>query len=67
MLTPRGSLVLALTLACSAIAGDVLDAVPAPKVGKPIQVPPSEMPPLPPAVIDNTLAIGGEDINARKD
>ena len=25
------------------------------------------MPPLPPAVIDNTLAIGGEDINARKE
>ncbi len=24
------------------------------------------MPPLPPAVIDDTLAIGGEDINARK-
>ena len=25
------------------------------------------MPPLPPAVLDNTLAIGGEDINARKE
>ena len=25
------------------------------------------IPPLPPAVIDNALAIGGEDINARKD
>jgi predicted aspartyl protease len=24
------------------------------------------MPPLPPAIIDNTLAIGGEDVNARK-
>lgn len=33
---------------------------------KPADVPPSQMPPLPPAMIDNTLAIGGEDINARK-
>ena len=36
------------------------------RTAKPVPVPPSKMPPLPPAVIDNTLLIGGEDINARK-
>lgn len=66
MLTPRFSLVLALGLTLSALAADVADASKAPKIKKPIIVPPSEMPPLPPAVIDDTLAIGGEDINARK-
>ena len=38
----------------------------APRKGKPVQVPPVAMPTLPPAVIDDALAIGGEDINARK-
>lgn len=33
---------------------------------KPLPVPPRQMPPLPPAVIDDTLAIGGDDIDARK-
>jgi hypothetical protein len=39
-----------------------------PSVSKPRPAPPgaSSMPPLRPAVIDNTLAIGGDDINARK-
>ena len=41
-------------------------AAPTPKIGKPVPVKPSTMPPLPPAVIDDTLLIGGEDINARK-
>ena len=62
MLTPRGRLILALVLTCSAIAG----VAQAPKIGKPVQVPPREMPPLPPAVIDNSLLIGGEDINAAR-
>ncbi len=66
MLTPRFSLVLALGLTLSALAADVAEASKAPKIKKPLIVPPSEMPPLPPAVIDDTLAIGGEDINARK-
>ena len=56
---------LALALAFLPAAGDV-SAAPAPKIGKPIHVPPTKMPPLPPAVIDNSLAIGGEDIKARK-
>ena len=67
MRTLRGSLALASALAFSAIAGDVPGTAQVPKIGKPIHVPPSKMPPLPPAVIDNTLAIGGGDINARKD
>jgi hypothetical protein len=66
LLVPRGIPVLALALACSAIAGNALVAAPTPKIGKPIHVPPTEMPPLPPAMIDNTLAIGGEDIDASK-
>jgi hypothetical protein len=39
-----------------------------PIIGKPRPAPPgpSTLPPLPPAAIDETLAIGGEDIGARK-
>ena len=33
---------------------------------KPTPAPVSKLPPLPPAEIDNALAIGGDDINARK-
>ena len=36
------------------------------KKPKPVHVAPAVMPRLPPAVIDDTLAIGGEDIDARK-
>ncbi|WP_324749286.1 retroviral-like aspartic protease family protein [Sphingomonas sp. LY54] len=57
------SVLLGLTLMAS--AGDGVRAQ-APLIRKPRPVPPTEMPPLPPAVIDDTLAIGGEDINARK-
>ena len=66
MFTRRWSLVLALALTFSAVAGDVAGAAPASRIRKPVPVPPTEMPPLPPAVIDNTLAIGGEDIDATK-
>jgi hypothetical protein len=40
----------------------------APRIAKPRPAPPSAttMPPLPPAVIDDTLAVGGEDIKARR-
>ncbi len=43
-------------------------AVEPPRIGRPkpaLSTPPN-MPPLPPAVIDDTLAIGGEEIDARK-
>jgi hypothetical protein len=66
LLTPRWTLLLALALTFSALAADAGIAAHAPKIQKPQPVPPREMPPLPPAVIDNALAIGGEDINARK-
>jgi len=60
--TLRRALTIALALACMAAA----DAPP--EVGKPRPAPPgpSTMPPLKPAVIDNTLAIGGDAVNARK-
>jgi len=38
----------------------------APKIHKPTPVPPEKMTPLPPAVIDNGLAIEGESIDARR-
>lgn len=52
-------------LTCS---GAVEAAAGPPRIGKPRPAPPNltPMPPLPPAVIDNTLAVGGEDIKARK-
>jgi hypothetical protein len=66
LLTPRFSLVLALALTFSASAGGEAGAAQAPKLQKPRPAPTLKMPPLPPAVIDNTLVIGGEDIKARK-
>lgn len=68
MRTCRCSLVLAFALACSPVAGDVAGAAQAPRIGKPRPAPPSpsNLPPLPPAAIDNSLAIGGDDINASK-
>ena len=49
--------------ACSLIAALALAAAPA---GAQRGEPASRMPPLPPAVIDDTLAIGGDDIGAKK-
>jgi predicted aspartyl protease len=65
--TLRNGLALALALTCSVMAGDVVAQEPerAPKIGKPIPAPPRPMEPLPPAMIDDTLAIAGEDIDAR--
>jgi predicted aspartyl protease len=62
---PRGSLVMTLGLILSVVAGDVAATAQAPGSNKPRHIPPGKMAPLPPAVIDDTLAIGGEDINAR--
>jgi hypothetical protein len=60
---PILGLVLASTTALSGLV-----AAQAPQISKPRPAPPgaSTMPPLRPAVIDNSLAIGGDDINARK-
>ena len=62
MPTPRYWLVLALAL--MATAGGAL-AAPS-KKAKQAPPPTPNVLPLPPAVIDDSLAIGGEDINARK-
>ena len=59
-------LALGLALTLSAMAGDVSIAAQAPNIGKPVPVPPREVLPLPPAMIDNSLLIGGEDIDADK-
>jgi len=66
-MTPRCVLALILGLGLSALAGDASPAAQASKISKPVPVPPREVLPLPPAVIDNSLLIGGEDINARKE
>jgi hypothetical protein len=60
--------VLALGLAFSVVASDAGAGVQAPRISKPRPAPPtpSTVLPLPPAVIDNTLAIGGDDVNARR-
>jgi predicted aspartyl protease len=66
---PRSSLVLAWALVWSALAGAAPQAAPEPpRIGKPRPAPPapSTLPPLPPALIDESLAIGGDDIDARK-
>ena len=56
------ALMTALALTCIGATGGPAE------IGKPRPAPPgpSTMPPLRPAVIDNTLAIGGDDINAKK-
>ena len=52
--------------ALPAIAVSAIETRQEPELPKPVRVPPAPMPPLPPAMIDDTLAIGGENIDARK-
>jgi hypothetical protein len=66
LLTPRSGLVLALALTFSALAGGEAGVAQAPKIQKPRPAPTKQLPPLPPATIDDQLAIGGQDIKARK-
>ncbi|MFL6732640.1 MAG: retroviral-like aspartic protease family protein [Sphingomicrobium sp.] len=63
----RFVLILASALMLSGVFGDVVGAQ-APKIGKPRPAPatPPNVPPLPPAVIDNSLSVGGQDVKARK-
>jgi predicted aspartyl protease len=49
-----------------AVAGPAQATQDRPKIPKPVAVPPAPMPSLPPAIIDDTLAVGGESIDARK-
>ena len=57
----------AFALTCSAMTSDAVGEAPAPEISRPVPVPPRPMPALPPAVLDNNLLIGGDDINARKE
>lgn len=66
MRRPRFSLAFALGLTILAPAGGRPTVAQAPRLQKPRPVPAKPLPPLPPAVIDNTLDIGGNDIKARK-
>ena len=69
----RLSLVLALGLMASggavAAGGAIGEAAAPPRISKPRPAPPGlppDVPPLPPAIIDPSLAIGGEDVKAKK-
>jgi predicted aspartyl protease len=65
MLVPRFNIILLLALS---LASPVGAAAQAPKISRPRPAPPAiaTLPPLPPAVLDNLLAIGGNDVKARK-
>lgn len=68
MAMPRFGLAVMSVLIITATTGNLMGAETTPRIGKPRPAPPSpsNVPPLPPSVIDDALAIGGEDINARK-
>ena len=65
MFARRHPLILSLALA---LAGPAATAAQAPHIAKPRPAPPvpSNMPSLPPAIIDDKLAIGGDDVKARQ-
>ena len=56
---------LAIALAATLLLGSSADAQ-VPSKTRPVHVAPGTMPKLPPAVIDDSLDIGGDDIDARK-
>lgn len=64
-MTPRRFLLIAL-VGFPAMAVGAAATVQAPKIQRPRPVPTTPMPALPPAIIDDQLAVGGEDINARR-
>ena len=69
ILTLRPVAFLGLTLAFSAALGSGVAAAPEPpEIGKPRPAPSvvPDVPPLPPAQFDSTLAVGGEDLKARE-
>jgi hypothetical protein len=65
---PRYIAIAAFGLMVSALNGDVVAAAEPPKIRKPMPPPPTppNVPPLPPAYYDPNLAVGGQDLNARK-
>jgi len=60
--------ILAFVSGLSALGGDVASAAEPPVIRKPMPPPttPPSVPPLPPAYFDPKLAVGGEDVKARK-
>lgn len=68
MSRPRRSAFLAVGLLLLALAHGAGASVDPPKLGKPRPAPPTppNIPPLPPAFFDPNLAVGGEDVKARK-
>jgi len=69
MKMPRRAMLLLSGLALVALAADVSAEPERQKVSKPRPAPPTlpaDVPPLPPAVIDNGLAVGGQDVKAKK-
>jgi len=68
----RSALILAFGLMLSAVAGSAVAGTNAvaepPRISKPRPAPdtPPDIPPLPPAFFDPTLAVGGDDVKARK-
>ena len=67
MSTPRRVLTVALGLVLVGL-GPAVPAAEPPKIGKPRPAPPTppDVPPLPPAQFDPTLAVGGQDVKAKK-
>ncbi len=66
---PRCALILAFGFLVSAATRDISAVAEPPRIGKPKPAPAGQtpnVPPLPPAVFDPNLAVGGEDVKARK-
>lgn len=63
----RSALLLAIAVS-TFLAGSYAAIAQAPRIGKPRPAPPgpTTLPPLPPAAIDNSLAISGDEVKARK-
>lgn len=69
MPVPRRLLMALSALLLAGVAGDGLSAAEPPKISKPRPAPPDlkpDVPPLPPAIIDPTLAVGGDEVEAKK-
>ncbi|MBA2466645.1 MAG: aspartyl protease family protein [Sphingomonas sp.] len=68
MSSPRRALIVAFGMMLAVAAHALEAAAQAPRIRKPTPAPPgpSNVPPIPPAVFDPGLAIGGEDVKARK-
>lgn len=65
---PRSVLIFGLGLMLASLTPALWAGVEPPRLGKPRPAPPTppDIPPLPPAIYDPNLAVGGEDVRARK-